>query len=62
MGITKSTPAGRMLLYNLLRKLLGSFEKGNSYNGNWGIDHVMVDPDTYQVEIIKPFCGDCNCY
>lgn len=37
MGITESTPA-----FNLL----GSFEKGNSYNGNWGIDHVMVDPQT----------------
>jgi hypothetical protein len=47
MGITKSTPARRIQLYNLLRKLFGSFEKGNSYNGNWGIDHVMVDPDTY---------------
>lgn len=60
LSITKSTPAGRITLLNLLRKLFESFEKGTSWNGIWNIGDVMVDTATYNVEITKPFFRECN--
>uniref|UniRef100_A0A0E0DQ10 MCM N-terminal domain-containing protein n=1 Tax=Oryza meridionalis TaxID=40149 RepID=A0A0E0DQ10_9ORYZ len=60
LRITKTTPDGRIILLNLLKKIFGSFEKGNSWNGDWTIADVMVCLETYEVEIIKPFCKKCN--
>lgn len=60
LRITKTTRDGRIILLNLLRKIFCSFEKGYSWNGVWTVADVIVCPETYQVEIIKPFCKKCN--